>query len=341
MQVHKSNKSVFMDVITTTWEDKETRRILSFLLLNASFMLVELIYGYLSNSLSLIGDGFHMMVDSMALLVGLVAAYISKRDTRTWKLPFGYMKIESLSALFNGLFLVSVSYNLFFKSMDRLINPQKINMEEYNTELIVVSIGGLIINLCGLFFFSEGEDDDHNDNIQGLFLHVLADTLGSVGVLLSCFLIKNYNIEISDPLCAMLVSIMIFLSVLPLLKSSCISLLGQTPASLESKQQEIADAISAVSNKITLDKMVIFEVNKEEIVANISLLVNFEKEAPAYQRDDIINRTLSILVEYGIKKENAYVMINSKKELKDDSSTNAENESTESLDSDCDKIKTS
>ena len=119
----RSYTEVIKDVLRTTWQDKETRSILSFLILNASFMSVELLYGYLSNSLSLIGDGFHMMVDSMALFVGLAAAYISKRDTRTWQLPYGYMKIESLSALFNSLFLIAVSYSLFLKSVDRLQNP--------------------------------------------------------------------------------------------------------------------------------------------------------------------------------------------------------------------------
>lgn len=106
-----------------------------FLTLNVSFMSLEFIYGYLSNSLSLIGDSFHMLVDSLALLVGLGASYISKRGQKdkTKQLPYGYMKIESLSALFNSLFLISVSYNLFGKSIDRLLHPQKINIEEYNT----------------------------------------------------------------------------------------------------------------------------------------------------------------------------------------------------------------
>ena len=77
---------------------------------------------------------------------------------------------------------------------------------------------GLIINLIGLAFFHEDENDGpQNDNITGLFLHVLADTLGSVGVLVSCYLIKNYDMEIADPICALVVSVMIFVSVMPLL----------------------------------------------------------------------------------------------------------------------------
>lgn len=103
--------------------------------------------------------------------------------------------------------------------------------------MVLVSLGGLVINISGLFILGEVDGTDgHNNNMKGLFLHVLADTLGSLGVLLSCFLIKKYDWVVSDPLCAMLVSVMIFVSVLPLLKSSCISLLGSAPTELEGKE---------------------------------------------------------------------------------------------------------
>ena len=99
-------------------------------------------------------------------------------------------------------------------------------MEEYEKEMFVVSIGGLIVNIMGLFFLSEDDDQQSSLNIKGLFLHVLADTFRSIGVLLNCFLVRNYGITMADPLCAMFVSVMIFISVLPLLKASCVSLIG-------------------------------------------------------------------------------------------------------------------
>jgi solute carrier family 30 (zinc transporter), member 5/7 len=93
--------------------------------------------------------------------------------------------------------------------------------------MVFVSVGGLTINLVGLIFFSE--DAQSSENIKGLFLHVLADTLGSLGVLLSCFLVKQFDMHRSDPVCALFVSLTIFVSVIPLLKSSSLSLLGQVP----------------------------------------------------------------------------------------------------------------
>lgn len=138
------------------------------------------------------------------------------------------MRMEQLAALFNALFLVSCSNNIFCKAVDRLIHPQKINVEEYNTEMIVVSIGGLLVNISGLFILGEDEEA-HNDNLKSVFLHVLADTLGSLGVLVSCWLIKMYNWHVADPICALVVSVMIFVSVLPLLLQNCYSLFGTVP----------------------------------------------------------------------------------------------------------------
>jgi zinc transporter 5/7 len=132
-QPHK--RALLHDFLVTSWQDKESRGILMFLVLNASFMSLEFVYGYLSNSLSLIGDSFHMLCDSMALVIGLGASYVSKRGLldRTWKLPHGYMRVESLSALMNSLFLMQVSSSLMLKGIDRLYHPQKINVEEYDT----------------------------------------------------------------------------------------------------------------------------------------------------------------------------------------------------------------
>jgi len=107
--------------------------------------------------------------------------------------------------------------------------------------MILVSIGGLIVNLIGLVFFHENEEQ--NENIYGLFLHVLADTLGSVGVLGSCYLVPNYNISVADPVCAMVVSIMIFVSVLPLIKMSCEGLLLQTPDNIYQNYGDIRQKI--------------------------------------------------------------------------------------------------
>lgn len=93
--------------------------------------------------------------------------------------------------------------------------------------MIVVSFGGLFLNLLGLTLFHQDDDEDHggSQNIHALFLHVLADTLGSVGAIVSAFLIRNFNMIEADSFCALIVSIMIIVSVIPTISVSCSKLL--------------------------------------------------------------------------------------------------------------------
>ena len=72
-----------------------------------------------------------------------------------------------------------------------------------------------------------------NDLFSGVFLHVLADTLGSVGVIVSTLLIDNFGWNIADPICSIFIATMILISVLPLLKETALILLLRTPADME------------------------------------------------------------------------------------------------------------
>jgi zinc transporter 5/7 len=91
-----------------------------------AFFFVELIYGYMSNSLGLISDAFHMLFDCMALFIGLSASYISQLKSSDNEYTYGYGKIETISGLFNGIFLVFISYNILCESVERIFEPIKI-----------------------------------------------------------------------------------------------------------------------------------------------------------------------------------------------------------------------
>ena len=216
-----TDDSLIFDFIRTCYESADTRKIAIFFLINLSFMFVELIYGYISNSLGLISDSFHMLFDCMALFIGLCASYIAKMQADK-HYTYGYGRVETLSGLFNGIFLVFIAFNVFCESIERIFEPQKIETEG----LLLVSILGLCVNLVGLFFFHEhhdhhdhshhgGEHHHDNENMYGVFLHVLADCLGSVGVIISSMLVKYYGLYVADPICSFIISLMILASSVP------------------------------------------------------------------------------------------------------------------------------
>lgn len=241
-------------------EESDSRKIFYFLCLNLAFTFVEMIYGIWTNSLGLISDGFHMLFDCSALVMGLCASILArKKATKTY--PYGFGRVEVLSGFINGLFLVVVAFMVFTEALSRIFDPPKILTER----LLTVSVAGLCVNLVGIFAFrhahthshspssSHGHGHSHshshhhhhadNTNIQGVFLHILADTLGSIGVISSSLLIEHFDYYIADPICSLFISVLIFLSVLPLLKHSSLVLLLRVPRKIE---KEIFTALNKV-----------------------------------------------------------------------------------------------
>ncbi|KAI4678451.1 uncharacterized protein J4E84_008706 [Alternaria hordeiaustralica] len=228
--------------------ERDSRRIAYFGVLNLSFMMVQFFYGFVSGSLGLLTDSIHMLFDCAGLAVGLAAAVMSKWRPNA-RFPYGYGKVDTLSGFANGVFLLLVSLEIIFDAFERLWEGHE--LQRLN-ELLIVSILGFIVNIVGLVAFGHahhghGHDHDHgheghdhghghshdNENMQGIFLHILADALGSVAVIISTLLTKYYGWSGWDPIASCIIAILIFLSAIPLVKSSGARLMLSMPNDLE------------------------------------------------------------------------------------------------------------
>nr|CAD7404085.1 unnamed protein product [Timema poppensis] len=106
----------------------------------AGFTMVEFMYGVWTNSLGLISDGFHMLFDCSALVMGLLASVMARwKPSKTFS--YGYSRVEDLSGFINGLFLLVISLFVFSEAITRLIDPPHVNTHR----LLIVSVGGLIV----------------------------------------------------------------------------------------------------------------------------------------------------------------------------------------------------
>ncbi|KCV70490.1 hypothetical protein H696_02831 [Fonticula alba] len=274
--------------------DRRTRNVFFFLLLNLSFMVVEILYGIWSNSLGLIGDGLHMLFDSSALIGSLIASVIAKWPVND-RLTYGYGRVETLCGFVNALLLTYASGNILFEAIGRLISPEVVDTER----LLTVAVLGLIVNLVGIFAFEHGghghshgggggghghshgghghshggHDDPHsNPLLQGMFLHILADTLGSVGVIASAILIKLFDWQMADPICSIFISVMIFVTVVPLLKSSAAVLMQSTPELPGgATSKTVAAALRAIPGVDSVESLHIWELASHVTVATTSL----------------------------------------------------------------------
>lgn len=240
---------------------KDTRAIFSFLLLNTSFMFVQFLYSFRSKSLGLLSDSLHMALDCTSLALGLVAGVLAKRPPSE-VYPFGLARIETLAGFANGVLLIGIVAGIVIEGIERIINPVSL---EKTGELLVVSFLGLVVNVVGIFAFNHGHsehgghthghshshshggsgDDAHdNENMRGIFLHILADTLGSAGVVVSTLLTSWFHSNVFDPIASLFIAILIFFSAIPLIKSSASNLL----LSLDDKKDEMMrDVLSQVS----------------------------------------------------------------------------------------------
>lgn len=245
-------------------------------------MIIQAFYGYVTDSLGLLSDSIHMFFDCVALLVGLLAAVMSKWP-KSQRFPYGFGKVETLSGFANGILLMYVLIALIAIYLQSLTNffafrllSVEIAFEAFERlwegtqtkrlgELFVVSSLGLAVNLVGMMAFghhhhghdhghshghshdhSHGEKHDHghshghdhghdhdNENMRGIYLHVLADTLGSVSVIVSTILTSFWGWSGWDPLASCFIATLIFFSAQPLVFSSARRLLLTVPEGVE------------------------------------------------------------------------------------------------------------
>ncbi|KAJ5125160.1 hypothetical protein N7476_010493 [Penicillium atrosanguineum] len=253
--VHRSEAYPLLHSIL---KEKDSRSIFYFMCLNFTFMLVQLSYGFLTGSLGLLSDSIHMFFDCLALVVGLCAAVMSKWPPNA-QFPYGYGKVDTLSGFANGIFLMIISVEIIYEAVERLSSGSEMHRLG---ELLAVSIAGLAVNLVGIFSFEHGHHHGHdhghghdhshgNENMHGIFLHILADTLGSVAVVISTILVHYTGWAGYDPLASCFIAILIFASAIPLVSSTAKTLLLTLPADTEYNVRETLAGVSTLRGVVS------------------------------------------------------------------------------------------
>lgn len=192
------------------------------------FMIVEILGGFIANSLALLSDGLHMFSDTVSLGVALIAFIYAEKNATSTK-TFGYKRFEVLAALFNGITLLIISGVIIIEAIRRFFNPIKVQ----STEMFIISVIGLIVNIIVAIIMFKSGDTSHNLNMRGAFIHVLGDLLGSLGAIIASILIYVFNFTIADPIASILVSIIILKSAIGISRSSLNILMEGTPSDVD------------------------------------------------------------------------------------------------------------
>ncbi|KAG5475884.1 hypothetical protein CUR178_03597 [Leishmania enriettii] len=242
-------------VIATLLSNSRERKLFFFLLLTLAIMFLEFVYGYAVNCLGLISDSFHMMLDGASIVIGLYAAHAAswRPDERTH--PFGYARYEVLGGFINGILLLFIALYVMIESMQRFMDPPKIE----GSYLLLVSVIGLVVNVVGILFFHDAHGHSHSHshgeggggkvdhNMRGVYLHILADLLGSVSVIISSMLIYLFDLWIADPFFSAVSATLILLSAFPLLKETGKVLMLSAPNYESNYSHELREALLATA----------------------------------------------------------------------------------------------
>jgi cobalt-zinc-cadmium efflux system protein len=192
--------------------------------LTSIILIAEIAGGIISNSLALLTDAAHVFMDIFALSLSFAAYSVACRPSNK-NATFGYHRAEIFAALTNGLLLLVVVGFILMEAYERLISTPEIR----TFEMMVFAIIGFVVNLYVAFKLR----GHHDLNMRGAYLHVLGDTLSSVGVIIGGAIITLTGYNKIDPVISILIACIIVIGALRLIKESAEILMERTPKHID------------------------------------------------------------------------------------------------------------
>ncbi|RMC08440.1 hypothetical protein DUI87_14684 [Hirundo rustica rustica] len=266
--------------------DKTSRNLFSFLCLNLSFAFVELLYGIWSNS---------------------------------------YVRAEVLAGFVNGLFLIFTAFFIFSEGVEGMstailcltvgsamgtvteIMDTATNINIPMDTLMVTAMDTLMVRITVMMvveisyaevFSMKANNLRRGIHVKyGVFLHIVADTLGSIGVIISAILMQNYGLMIADPICSMLIALLIGVSIVPLLKESIGILMQRTPPSLENALPQCYQRVQQLQGVYSLQDPHFWTLCTDVYIGTLKLLV-----APDADGRWILSQTHNIFTQAGVRQ---------------------------------------
>ncbi len=197
------------------------------IILTSLIFFLEFAGGIISNSLALLSDAAHVLMDAVALVLTYGAIKISARPSNR-NVTFGYHRFEIFAALINGLTIFAVAIFIFYEAYGRILNPPQVR----GTQVLVIASVGLVVN-AWVALKLRGHQDL---NIKGAYLHVIGDALASIGVIAGAIVIIFTGRTIVDPVLGILLGAMLLYGSARLIFGSARILLEFAPAHVDAEK---------------------------------------------------------------------------------------------------------
>lgn len=200
-RAHGLLKYIHIAVREAVVDRSQEKRLIWVIMITLVIFAGEVVGGVLSNSLALLSDAGHVLTDTFALGLSLIALRIQRRPS-DYRATYGYQRIGILAALINGCSLVIIAIFIFIETYRRFIEPPLVNSDL----MLVVATAGLAGNIVMARILGS----DHTDlNIKSAWLHVLGDAISSGGVILAGLVIRFTGWQLADPIASGVVGLII------------------------------------------------------------------------------------------------------------------------------------
>ncbi len=267
--------------------DESARRTRWVVILTAAMMIAEIAAGYITGSMALLADGFHMATHAGALAIAAMAYSFAKRNAASAKYSFGTGKVGDLAGFASALILGMVSIGIAVESVMRVITPTTVAFDE----AIFVAVIGLLVNIVSAFMLSGGSHGHHDhghahehhhhhhghdNNLRSAYVHVLADALTSVLAIAALLAGRYYGMIWLDPAMGIVGAIVIARWAYTLMKDTAKMLLDTT-------DESVADSIRrklAAFDGTAITDLHVWKVGPQARAAIVSLTISAPEVEP-------------------------------------------------------------
>jgi cobalt-zinc-cadmium efflux system protein len=252
------------------------------------FMILEVVGGIFTNSLALLSDAGHMLTDVIGIGMALAAIHLAGRGSERSHRTFGWYRLEILAALANSVLLLGVAVYVLVEAVNRFGDPADV----LGGPMLVIATLGLIANLVAFWLLREGSKESLN--VEGAYLEVLADTVGSVGVIAGAIVLQLTSWDWVDPVVGIAIAVWIVPRTIRLAGQALRILVQAAPPGTDI--DKLRADLAAVDGVVDVHDLHVWTLTSDMDVASAHLMVG-----ASVDQHGVLDRARDLLRErYGI-----------------------------------------
>lgn len=233
--------------------------------LNAAYVIVEAVFGFFYGSMSLLSDAGHNLSDVASLIISMVAFRLMSHKPDS-KHTYGYKKFSVQASFINALLLYVAVGAILVESAGKLIHPTTVDGDA----IAWVAVVGVVVNGVTAWLFIK--DKGRDINIKGAFLHMAADTLVSIGVVLSGIIIHFTDWYILDPIIGIVIALIIAWSTRNLLVESTRMAVDAVPQTVD--MEGLEKALVTVDGVESIHHLHVWSLSTTENAMTVHVVIN-------------------------------------------------------------------